>query len=224
MRLMRSRYLNQTVGLNEGILVGCAFSICLAINTPAAAEEQVSCRDGTTQNFASGPPFCLNHGGATGVAGASQDTAVASSSAPPAIPSSDQVSCRDGTTQNFASGPPFCLNHGGATGVAGGNEPPKVYSRSTSPEPATIQQKAKKPIPWGKIALGLLIVGVAVAAAQSGGGGGYSAPTDYDWRWDGFRNSYGTLEWACRGVQTGQFADAYHCAGQLKVDTTWPGY
>lgn len=83
---------------------------------------------------------------------------------------------------------------------------------------------------WKKVAVGALaIVAVAAlvaAAAKSsggGGGGGYLASSDYVWRWDQFIDQYGLYEWRCRGVQTGQFADSYHCAGQLQIDSTWPG-
>jgi hypothetical protein len=76
-----------------------------------------------------------------------------------------------------------------------------------------------------KLALGaILLVGLAVAAAKSGGGGGGPAEAvDLEWDWDLFYNEYRQLVWACRGVQTGQFADAWRCAGKAKVDTRWPG-
>lgn len=47
--------------------------------------------------------------------------------------------------------------------------------------------------------------------------------TDTVWAWDKFtkKNSYNNI-WACRGRQTGQFADEAKCAGQYKSDSTWP--
>ncbi len=109
--------------------------------------------------------------------------------------------------------------------------PPRPELASTppyaQPDGATaVSKPAKSRIPWGKIALGaLIVVGVAAlaVAASKGGGGGYGAPADYQWRWDGFRGAYGNMEWRCRGVETGQFADSYHCAGQPQIDNTWPG-
>lgn len=76
----------------------------------------------------------------------------------------------------------------------------------------------------------LLLVGAGVAAARSNGGGGsYYAPhyqpqaIDIEWDWDQFRDQYGATVWACRGVQTGQFAVHDRCFGRLQVDTRWPG-
>jgi len=37
---------------------------------------------------------------------------------------------------------------------------------------------------------------------------------DVDWDWDQFYHSTGSLVWACRGIQTGQFADLYRCSGK----------
>lgn len=76
----------------------------------------------------------------------------------------------------------------------------------------------------------LLIAGVAVAAkvARSGGGGGGGAnnfapgATDYAWEWDEFYNQYSQLVWACRGVQSGQFADLSQCQGKVRNDWKWP--
>lgn len=76
----------------------------------------------------------------------------------------------------------------------------------------------------------LLLVGAGVAAARSsGGGGGYYVPryqpnaTDTSWDWDQFRDENGALVWACRGMQTGQFALTERCFGRLQVDMRWPG-
>jgi hypothetical protein len=43
------------------------------------------------------------------------------------------------------------------------------------------------------------------------------------WAWDSFRNQYGTLVWACRGVQTGQFSFLVRCHDRPRHDLTWPG-
>ena len=45
---------------------------------------------------------------------------------------------------------------------------------------------------------------------------------DYEWAWDQFYHSNGTLVWACRGVQTGQFAEKINCLGKPKNDYRWP--
>lgn len=83
------------------------------------------------------------------------------------------------------------------------------------------------------IGAGILIGLAAVAAAKSGGGAGGAAvggsagygstAYDYDWEWDQFYNQNHLLVWACRGVQTGEFAEQYHCAGKLQTDWKWPG-
>lgn len=96
-------------------------------------------------------------------------------------------------------------------------------------ETASAPRKERAHINWRKVALGALVVVavVAVAAAAAngggGGGGGYTPVADFEWRWDQFRDQYGLLEWRCRGVQSGEFADNYRCAGQLQLDNTWPG-
>jgi hypothetical protein len=38
------------------------------------------------------------------------------------------------------------------------------------------------------------------------------------------RNQYGQPIWVCRGIETGQFADQYHCANKIQNDARWPGY
>jgi len=69
----------------------------------------------------------------------------------------------------------------------------------------------------------LVIAGAAYAAASSGGGGGGStAINDYQWDWDVFYNQYGQLVTYCRGVQTGQFSDNWHCNGLPVTDARWP--
>jgi hypothetical protein len=73
------------------------------------------------------------------------------------------------------------------------------------------------------IAIGAALIGVAaIAASRGGSGGGASSSTDYEWDWDQFYNEYRKLVWACRGVQTGQFADGYHCSGKYQIDSRWP--
>lgn len=79
------------------------------------------------------------------------------------------------------------------------------------------------------VAAGLAAGALVYVAAQDGGGAGgtgssaYSASkTDYDWDWDQFTDEYGNLVWACRGVQTGQFAEAFRCQFDVKDDYRWP--
>lgn len=74
------------------------------------------------------------------------------------------------------------------------------------------------------------IIGLAVAASRKGGGGGgsyatpYQAqPVDREWDWDLFQNEHGRQVWACRGVQTGQFAETSQCQFRLQTDLRWPG-
>lgn len=62
----------------------------------------------------------------------------------------------------------------------------------------------------------------AIVLAASRGGGNY-IPTDVDWAWDQFRDQSGALVWACRGRQSGQFAEQWRCNGKLMTDATWPG-
>lgn len=49
------------------------------------------------------------------------------------------------------------------------------------------------------------------------------APYDSSWDWDQFADKDGNLVWACRGVQTGKFADQYRCTGAPLSDWRWPG-
>lgn len=60
------------------------------------------------------------------------------------------------------------------------------------------------------------------AAAYSGSTGGSASYTDSDWAWDAFYDEWGNLQWRCRGIQTGQFAEDYECLYDAKNDTTWP--
>lgn len=67
------------------------------------------------------------------------------------------------------------------------------------------------------------LLGVAIIAASRGGGGeGYAPNYDTEWDWDQFYNEYRQLVWACRGVQTGQFAETYRCSGKWQTDARWP--
>ena len=45
---------------------------------------------------------------------------------------------------------------------------------------------------------------------------------DHEWDWDSFYNQ-GQHVWACRGVQTGQFAEYEHCSDKIQTDDRWPG-
>lgn len=72
------------------------------------------------------------------------------------------------------------------------------------------------------ILTGVVVLGAAVAASKGGGGGGAYQPEDYDWDWDQFYNQYRVLVWACRGVQTGQFAELERCSYKYKTDLRWP--
>lgn len=77
----------------------------------------------------------------------------------------------------------------------------------------------------------LAVIGVVAACKNGGCGGGggsytpysYASATDTEWDWDQFYGSYNTLQWRCRGVQTGRFADDYNCLGKFKTDSRWPG-
>jgi outer membrane murein-binding lipoprotein Lpp len=48
------------------------------------------------------------------------------------------------------------------------------------------------------------------------------ARIDREWDWDQFYGPNNQLVWACRGVQSGQFADAAYCNYLMKVDFRWP--
>lgn len=71
----------------------------------------------------------------------------------------------------------------------------------------------------------LLGAAAVIGLAAKGGGnlaGAMTPEDDTDWDWDLFYNEYRQLVWACRGVQTGQFADTQRCAYKAKADTRWP--
>ena len=68
----------------------------------------------------------------------------------------------------------------------------------------------------------LVTTAVAVAAHNSGGAGGGSPSSDFQWDWDMFYQG-GKQVARCRGVQTGQFAEDWHCNGKAVNDNHWPG-
>ena len=75
---------------------------------------------------------------------------------------------------------------------------------------------------WVLLGAAALVGAAAYAAARNSGGGAPLAASDYDWDWDAFYNQYGQLVWACRGVQTTQFAEQWHGAGKAQTDYRWP--
>lgn len=70
------------------------------------------------------------------------------------------------------------------------------------------------------------VLASAAVLLQASGPQYYAAPQsrDYNWAWDLQRAGYGTTQWVCRGMQTGQYADQSLCANKVRMDTTWPGY
>jgi hypothetical protein len=92
-------------------------------------------------------------------------------------------------------------------------------------------QKCDSAIKKQNIGAGIAILGAALivsAASKGGGGGGGSGSypngggADYDWAWDQFYGHTGGLEWRCRGMQTGQFAENAKCVYKPMNDLTWP--
>lgn len=76
-------------------------------------------------------------------------------------------------------------------------------------------------------AIGAAIVLTATAAAiayasRSRPAYPVTSSADTSWDWDQFANSDGVLVWACRGVQTTQFAEQWHCIGKPQTDLRWP--
>jgi len=69
----------------------------------------------------------------------------------------------------------------------------------------------------------VVVLGIVAAALAARGGGGGGGVTDTTWAWDQFRAQDGSMLWACRGKQTGQFADQWRCSGLPMNDWTWPG-
>ena len=45
---------------------------------------------------------------------------------------------------------------------------------------------------------------------------------DTEWDWDQFYDQFGSLQWRCRGLQTGEFAIDSECAFKFKTDQRWP--
>lgn len=75
---------------------------------------------------------------------------------------------------------------------------------------------------WAAAAAIVAVAAIAYSATRSDGGGGYApAAVDYEWDWDQFYHQ-GTLIWACRGVQTGQFAERSNCQYKYQSDYRWP--
>lgn len=72
------------------------------------------------------------------------------------------------------------------------------------------------------LAVGVAVLAVAAIVAIAKRGGGGDPSTDYQWDWDLFYDEHRQLMWACRGVQSGQFADAWRCAGKARTDARWP--
>ena len=73
----------------------------------------------------------------------------------------------------------------------------------------------------------MAIIGAAALIDSASKGGGYGSSNryykpskDYDWDWD-YMPANG--QWACRGIQTGRFAETYKCAYDIKDDNRWPG-
>jgi hypothetical protein len=76
------------------------------------------------------------------------------------------------------------------------------------------------------ILIGAALVGAAAYAASKGGGGGggYGAAADEEgYAWDQMDAPGGGYQWRCRDKSNGRFAYDYQCAGEIKVDSTWPG-
>lgn len=70
----------------------------------------------------------------------------------------------------------------------------------------------------------IAVVALAAYGAAQGGAGtanGLAPATDYDWDWDQFYHN-GSLLWACRGIQTGQFAEQSRCQYKHQSDYRWP--
>jgi len=73
----------------------------------------------------------------------------------------------------------------------------------------------------------LLAIGGTIALINEAIKGGYggngsslsSQVVDYDWDWD---YQPGNGQWACRGIQTGQYASKSNCANDFKNDSRWP--
>jgi len=99
----------------------------------------------------------------------------------------------------------------------------ELRERGTSPSGcAEIVRQQNQKIAAALVAVAA-VAAVAASASNSGGGTANSYATDYQWDWDIFYNQYGQLVAYCRGVQTGQFAEAWRCNGKAQTDSRWPG-
>lgn len=75
----------------------------------------------------------------------------------------------------------------------------------------------------GAVVVVVATIAAAILAAGRNGGGGGGGQSDYDWSWDAFMAQNGQMTWACRGRQTGQFAEQWRCSGKPMNDYAWPG-
>jgi len=86
---------------------------------------------------------------------------------------------------------------------------------------AEAEQKAKT---VGAIVLGVAALALIASQAKKGRiGGSQATGQDFDWDWDLFYGERMQMVWACRGVQTGQFAEPYRCQHKAQTDLRWPG-
>lgn len=199
-------------------------------STRTPASSRVVCADGATQSFSVGPPYCIDHGGISGAIRGNMPSLEANMRPFQGTTATERVACADGTSQSLSNGPPFCTNHGGSKGIVGQMGLPSqgavtAYRPPMAP-PSEPGDSKPSSFSWADLVVGVLIIGAAAAIIQGdtgGHNGAYSSIVDYSWRWDLFRDQYGYRQWACRGMQTGQFAEEYKCASQLKADFTWPG-
>lgn len=66
-------------------------------------------------------------------------------------------------------------------------------------------------------------VGVGVGVGLGGHAGERAGPVyDSQWDWDEYTDPQQRLVWACRGVQSGQISETYHCADKARADLRWP--
>lgn len=72
----------------------------------------------------------------------------------------------------------------------------------------------------GTTVLAGAVLYLAIRGLASGNTAGSSA--DHQWDWDLFFDERGQLTWACRGVQSGEFADLNRCHLKAKTDARWP--
>lgn len=97
--------------------------------------------------------------------------------------------------------------------------------RGLAPESCArlVKEANEKAVAAAAVVIGVIAI---AAAARKGGGGSSYAPTtgvtDTDWSWDLFYNEYRQSVWACRGHQTGRFAELSRCEYKPKIDSRWP--